>query len=286
MRLSMNQVTTYRWSFDEDLHAYRDAGYSAVGVWKRKLVDFGVDKGAELIADCGLEVSSLSWAGGFTGDDATTTNDNLDEARRTLDMAEAINAACVVLHPGCRNRHTRRHASRLLHSALDALLPHAAVAGVPIVLEPMHPACVGGWTFLTDPRETAALVAGYDSRWLRVAYDVYHAASCESAAAELDEIADLVGLVQIGDFAAAHTADADRCPLGEGRAPIRDVVTRLAAAGYEGALEVELRGPAIEPADYPRVLQQSKAYLSRACADAGQATRQASVSLADATAGG
>ena len=40
-RLSMNEMTTLRWSFEEDVQQYRAAGISAIGVWRRKLSDFG-----------------------------------------------------------------------------------------------------------------------------------------------------------------------------------------------------------------------------------------------------
>lgn len=79
-RLSMNEMTTYRWSFEEDVARYTAAGIGAIGVWRQKLSDFGEDKGVELLAESGLQVSNLLWAGGFTGSDGRSLRDSIDDA--------------------------------------------------------------------------------------------------------------------------------------------------------------------------------------------------------------
>ena len=66
-RLSINELTTYRWSFEEDVAAFQSAGVPAIGVWRQKLSDYGEAKGAELLVESGLAVSNLLGAGGFTG---------------------------------------------------------------------------------------------------------------------------------------------------------------------------------------------------------------------------
>ena len=39
--LSMNETTTFRWSFEEDVARYAAAGIPAMGVWRQKLSDCG-----------------------------------------------------------------------------------------------------------------------------------------------------------------------------------------------------------------------------------------------------
>ena len=79
--LSVNEMTTYRWSFEEDVTRYRDAGIEAIGVWRQKLADFGEERGLELLAHSGLKVSNLLWAGGFTGSDGHSYQEGLADAR-------------------------------------------------------------------------------------------------------------------------------------------------------------------------------------------------------------
>ena len=79
--LSMNETTTYRWSFEEDVAQYAAAGIPAIGVWRQKLSDCGQSRGIELLAQKGLKVSHLLWAGGFTGSDGRTFRESVDDAR-------------------------------------------------------------------------------------------------------------------------------------------------------------------------------------------------------------
>ena len=116
--LSMNEITTYRWSFEEDVENYQEAGYSAIGLWRNKLTDSDEDEAIELLAESGLEVTHLSWAGGFTGSDGRTLAESVDDANEALRLAADIRAKCIVLYSGGRNNHTFRHAGRLLRSAL------------------------------------------------------------------------------------------------------------------------------------------------------------------------
>ena len=47
-RLSINEITTFRWTFEEDLAAYQAAGIQAMGVWRQKLSDCGEEKAIDL----------------------------------------------------------------------------------------------------------------------------------------------------------------------------------------------------------------------------------------------
>jgi sugar phosphate isomerase/epimerase len=255
----MNQMTTYRWTFEEDLHHCRNAGYDGIGVWVRKLRDFGDERAVELIADSGLAVSNVSWEGGFTGADATTTHENLAAARDTLALCGALGAGCLTIYSGGRNGHTSRHADRLLRSALDRLLPFAEEAGVPLAIEAMHPACADDWTILTDLPAALQLAKDYDTPALRLVLDTYHFPLNETAWPLLRELAAYLTVVHLGDVAAPHGVDQSRVELGEGVAPLAGIVQTLTEAGYAGFYDVKLLGPGFDEADYDRLLRHSRA---------------------------
>lgn len=257
MGLSMNEMTTYRWSFDEDLLKYREAGYTAIGVWLRKLRDFGEERAVELIEESGLEVSSVSWEGGFTGADASTAEENIASARDTLDLCAEIGAKCLVLYTGGRNGHTRRHAERLFRCALDQILPQAEEAGVPLAVEPMHPACADGWTFMTSLESALELVEEYETPALRVAIDTYHFPVEGPELAVLRELARYAAVVHLGDYSDPHGVDQARAPLGEGLAPLAKILDALSRGGYRGFCDVKLMGPEIGPCEYDELLRQS-----------------------------
>jgi len=256
--LSMNEVTTFRWSLEEDLENYRRAGYRSIGVSRHKLTDMDAERAVDLIAASGLCVSNLSCAGGFTGIGGGTLREGIDDAADALRLAAAMQAGCLVIHPGGRNNHISRHALRLLCTALDELLPLAEDCEVPLAVEPMHAACAAEWTFLTDMETVLQLLEEYRSDFLKLAYDTYHSPWERPDRNLLGEIAGHVGIVYLADRRQPPSIDQDRCPLGQGVLPLGEIVATLFEAGYTGPFDVRLMGPEIEARDYWTWLQQSQ----------------------------
>ena len=257
-RLSMNEMTTYRWSFDEDVRNYSAAGIAGIGVWRQKLSDFGEDKGLELLRDTGLAVSSLLWAGGFTGSDGRSYKDSVEDAREAIRLARRLEAGCLIVYSGARAGHTHNHARRLFKSALDELLPAAVEAGVTLAIEPMHEGCAAEWTFLTTLNESLALLREIDDPALKLVIDTYHLGHDPALVEQLPEVADRIAIVHLGDAKAPPEGEQSRCRLGEGTVPLASILGALTKAGYQGFYDVELMGEEIETVDYQELLQHSK----------------------------
>ena len=255
--LAMNEMTTYRWSFEQDIEQYMAAGIGQIGVWRPKLADFGEMKGIDLVAESGLAVSSLHWAGGFTGSDDRSYAESLQDAREALRIAAELQANCLVVHSGARAGHTRNHARRLLQQALYDLLETAQEACVPLALEPMPRESASDWTFLHTLDDTMELIERIDSPWLKIAFDTYHLGHDVAALERIPELVSRIALVQLADANGPPSDEQDRFPLGRGNLPLEEIVSRLRSAGYAGALEVELMGPEIEASEYRALLRQT-----------------------------
>jgi sugar phosphate isomerase/epimerase len=256
--LSMNQMTTYRWSFEEDLQHYAAAGFGAIGVWRHKLSDFGEEKGAELIREHGLQVSSLAWAGGFTGGDGRTLQESLEDALDAVRVAAELQATALLIHTGSRAGHTHNHARRLVKSALAEVANFAGERGVLLAVEPMHPGCAADWTFVTTLAEALDLVADVDSPALKIALDTYHLCHEGVPAIDHPEVLEQIAIVQLGDAKLPPAGDEqNRCRLGEGCIPLSDIVSRLVRSGYRGFWEIELLGEDVESSDYCELLAES-----------------------------
>jgi sugar phosphate isomerase/epimerase len=260
-RLSVNEMTTYRWSFDEDVQHYLAAGFEGIGVWREKLADYGEARGCKLLAESGLTVSSLQWAGGFTGSDGRPHTEAIDDAFEAVELAAKLQAGCLLVHSGARAGHTQKHARRLLQMAINKILPYAETMNVVLALEPMHPGCAGGWTFLTDFSEALAFVHDYDSPHLKLTFDSYHLTHDVAILEQLSSIVPDIGMVQVGDARRAPRGEQCRCRLGEGILPLSRVVNRFMESGYRGYFEVELLGEEIETDDYHELLQHSRQTL-------------------------
>lgn len=256
--LSMNEITTFRWSLEEDVENYLEAGYSGIGVWRCKVSDGDENYAIDLLNGSGLKVTHLSWAGGFTGSDGRSAAESINDAFDALRLAAAIQAGCLVIYAGGRNNHTFRHAGRLLRAAIDELLPFAEAAEVPLTIEPMHAACAKDWTFLTDLPSVMSLIEEYSSPYLKIAYDTYHFPIQGRERDVLRRIAPHIGIVHLGDRRESPSLEQERCPLGQGQLQLGKVISTLQQAGYTGAYDVKLLGSELEAFDYWTILEQSQ----------------------------
>ncbi len=257
-RLSCNEMTTYRWSFEEDVLQYRKAGMGAIGVWRQKLSDFGEDRGIDLLHDSGLRVSNLLWAGGFTGSDGRTFREALEDAHDAIKLAAALHADCLVVYTGARAGHTHKHARRLANDALADLLPAAEEQNVTLAIEPMHVSYATDWTFLTELVDTLELLTTCDHSRLRLVFDTYHLGWESDILNRVLELTPWIGVVHLGDGRRGLGPEQERTRLGEGDVPLREMIHALENAGYTGFYDLELIGQDVENCDYVELLDHSR----------------------------
>ena len=266
-RLSMNEMTTYRWSFEEDVSHYVTAGIPAIGVWRQKLSDFGEDKGIELLAEHQLMVSNLLWAGGFTGSDGRSHSESIEDGEEAIRLAAAMKAECLVLYTGGRGGHTLNHARRLITSALSDLAEFAAQFNIVLAVEPMHIGCAVEWTFLTDLDETLDVLDEVGSPHVKLVFDTYHLGHSEDVLTSISDVASRIAIVHLGDAKSPPAGEQNRCRLGEGDLPLKRIMAELSAGGYKGWFDVELMGEEIESQEYVGLIAHSKeAYGELICA--------------------
>lgn len=260
-QLSINELTTYRWTFEEDVRRYREAGIPAIGVWRQKVSDCGEDRAVHLIQDSGLQVSNLLWAGGFTGSDGRTFGDSIDDAREAIALAGRLQAESVVVYSGGRSGHTHNHARRLLAGALNELLPVARDHGVKLALEPMHEACAAEFTFLTGIDDLLEVFEQVGDESLAFVYDTYQLGFDERSLERINEIIDRIAIVHLGDALQPPDGEQNRCQLGHGELPLAESIAALLTAGFNGYFDVELIGEAVEDSDYQTLLQHSRDFV-------------------------
>jgi sugar phosphate isomerase/epimerase len=257
--LSMNEITTFRWSLEEDVQHYAAAGFAALGVWRHKLSDFGEEKGAELIRDHGLQVSSLAWAGGFTGSDGRSHRESIEDALEAVRTAAELHASTLLVHTGARAGHTHNHARRLVKAALSEVAQLAGEHGVTLAIEPMHAGCAADWTFVTSWAEALDLVTEVDSPALKIVLDTYHLCHAGLPAVDHPEVLEQIAIIQLGDAKLPPDGgEQNRCRLGAGCIPLAEIVPRLVRCGYRGFWEIELLGEDVETTDYVELLVESR----------------------------
>jgi sugar phosphate isomerase/epimerase len=261
--LSINETTTFRWSFEDDVAHYAAAGIKAIGVWRQKLTDCGLPKAKELLSQHGMQPSHLFWAGGFTGSEGHSYRESIADTSETLRLAALLGTKCLVLCTGARSGHTFNHARRLVICALKELAPVAEELGVVMAIEPMHPGCAGQCTFLNSLDDAMTVLSAIDNPYAKLVLDTYHVGQSDHLVERIPEIASRIALVQLGDAKSPPKGEQNRCRLGDGKIPLRPIVCALRAAGYDGFYDVELLGEEIESIDYLALLEHAKDAYAR-----------------------
>jgi sugar phosphate isomerase/epimerase len=263
--LSMNETTTFRWSFEEDVARYAEAKIPAIGIWRHKLSDCGLEKAIELLAESNLQVSHLFWAGGFTGNDGRNYRESIEDAAEAIQNAATLHCHTLAICTGPRAGHTLNHTRRLVHGALTELTPLAQELGVTLAIEPMHKGCADQWTFLTSLKDTLDFLASLANPQVKIVLDTYHVGQEPGVIEQIPAIVPQIAIVQLGDARCPPAGEQNRCRLGEGVVPLKEIITALKAGGYDGFYDIELLGEELETADYPSLLQHAKEAFAQLC---------------------
>jgi sugar phosphate isomerase/epimerase len=256
-QISVSEFSTYRWSFEEDLLRYQALGCNSIGVWRRKIEDYGQQDAIDLVHESKMDVSSVHWAGGFTGSDGRSYVEGVDDAVEAIELASQLNAGCLILHPGGRNGHTNSHAMRLIESALTTLVPVAQDYGVKLALEFIPGFTQSPWTFIHSFKQTWQLLEMFPAEHLGLVLDLYHVGFNEPTMQRMDELIDRIALVQLSDRENIGLDEEFRLPLGEGSVNLTAWLDQLDSLGYQGPLELELHGLGTEGIDYFELLDSS-----------------------------
>lgn len=239
-RLSLNQLTTLRWSIEKDLQAYQSLGIPAIGVSWRKLLEHGVQRSIRLIRQADIPVSNVSWVGGFTGQNGFGCEEIVLEAKRAIRVAGQLRAKTLTVISGPQNRHIDSHARRLLCSGLNELTSLAENYDVCLCLQPMHAIYGSNWSFLHQLDQALDVIGEIDHSHLKLALGTYHVGDEPDLCGRIESFVERIGSVQLADRSGNPVGENERLIPGEGCLPILEIVGALESAGYNGWYETEV----------------------------------------------
>jgi sugar phosphate isomerase/epimerase len=258
-------MTTYHWSLLEDVIGYHAAGVRSIGVWRRKLCDFGEERGVELLRESGLTVSNFSSAGGFTGSDGQTFREAVDDALEAVRLAAELRAGCLVVVTGGRAGHTFNHARRILRDALWEIGDAAGRLGLSIALQPVHRRPIERWSFLTTLDATLDMLAWCDHPRVGMVFDFFHLWREPDLCRRISDALPWIKLAALCDARPPARSDDDRCLPGEGQVPLAEIVGALETSGFRGFYDIQLMSDHCWRTDYAALLSDCRAALARVC---------------------
>ncbi|MER8949854.1 sugar phosphate isomerase/epimerase family protein [Mesorhizobium sp. M0809] len=243
-RIAINQATTRaQWDFRESVEGYARHGVRGIGVWRDAIERCGMADAKRLLADNGMTVTGLNRAGPVVGLDEGARRAALDDARRAIDQAAELSAACLPVLPGSlRSKSKDMNAVRIQYrEALAELLSPARKAGITLALEPLHPMLAADRSCMNTMADANDLCDAL-GQGIGIIVDVYHVWWDSRLEAEIRRAGKdrLVGF-HVSDWL-VPTRDLvfDRGMMGDGIIDLRRIRRWADGAGYEGPVEVEI----------------------------------------------
>jgi sugar phosphate isomerase/epimerase len=260
-RLSLNQITTNRWSLAEALEGCLRAELPAIGIWRHKIAEVGLQESRRLVRQAGLHVSSVCRGGMFPAATAEERARRIEDNRRAIDEAAELAADTLVLVCGPPPDRDIAAARRMVEDAITELVPYARERNVAMAIEPLHPMYAAERSCITSLEEANALA---DKLAVGIVVDVYHVWWDAMLERELARARGRIRGFHICDWL-VPTPDMlmGRGMMGDGCIDIHRIRTLVEAAGYNGFIEVEILNQRIWDQPGDDVLQLMKErYLS------------------------
>ncbi|WP_266383181.1 sugar phosphate isomerase/epimerase [Streptomyces canus] len=262
-RFSINQMTVKQLSLPELVDACRELGIGNVGLWREPVQSYGVEATAKLVRDAGLTVTTLCRGGFFTAIDPEERAAALDDNRRAVDEAATLGTDTLVLvsgglPAGSKDLHGARER---IADALSVLGPYAEEHGVKLAIEPLHPMYASDRCVVSTLTQALDLAERFPARQVGVTVDTYHIWWDDNAPAQIARAGagGRIHTFQLADWTTPLPEGVlnGRGQIGDGAIDMREWQRYVEAAGYTGAIEVELFNDALWARDGREVLAET-----------------------------
>ena len=245
-RLSLNQITAERATLEQAVNACARHGVPYIAVWRHKLAETGLAWAAKVIREAGLRVSSVCRGGMFPAATRAEREARIDDNRRAVDEAAALEAEVLVLVCGPAPDRDIAAARRMVADGIAAIVPYARERGVRLAIEPLHPAFAAERSCITTLREARCLAERLDGAAVGIIADVYHIWWDPDVHEEIARAGErLVGFHVSDWLVPARDVLMNRGMMGDGVIELRRLREAVEHAGYTGPIEVEIMNQTI-----------------------------------------
>ena len=245
-RLSLNTMTTKQLSLSQVVRVASEAGVSALGLWRDRVQELGVETAARVLQDAGLRASSLCRGGFLTAAEPGAVRTAIEDNRRAIDEAATLGAPELVMVVGglpAGDRDLAAARSRVGERLAD-LVPYAEERGVRLALEPLHPMYVADRAVLSTLKQALEMSADHPAHVVGVVVDTFHIFWDPEATAMIRRAGaeGRISAYQVCDFNLPIPEDAllARGMMGDGHIDFPHWTRAVTAAGYDGDVEVEI----------------------------------------------
>ena len=246
-RLSLNQATVKHLSLAEAVALCVRHDIPAIGLWRDRVAEAGLAEAAAAVRAAGLRVSSLCRGGFFTRaapDDPdgrrAAQADNLAAIAEAAELGtDTLVLVCGGLTPGQRDLGLAR---RMVADAIGELVPEAQRLGVRLGIEALHPMFCADRCVISSLGEAVDLALRFPADAVGVVVDTYHVWWDARLADQIARAGRRIVSYQVCDWVLPLPQDTllGRGHLGDGVIDFGSITAGVAAAGYDGYIEVEI----------------------------------------------
>ncbi|CAL9461982.1 sugar phosphate isomerase/epimerase family protein [Streptomyces sp. enrichment culture] len=272
-RFSINQMTVKQLSLPELTTACAELGIGHVGLWREPVQAYGVEAAAKLVRDAGLTVTTLCRGGFLTAVDPGERAGALADNRRAVDEAAALGTDTLVLVSGGLppGEKDLRAARERIADALAELGPYAERHGVRLAIEPLHPMFASDRCVVSTLAQALDLAERFPARQVGVTVDTYHIWWDDRAPEQIARAGagGRIHTFQLADWTTPLPEGVlnGRGQIGDGAIDMREWKGYVEAAGYTGAIEVELFNEGLWARDGREVLAETAARFAAHAGD-------------------
>ncbi|WP_328884450.1 sugar phosphate isomerase/epimerase family protein [Streptomyces sp. NBC_00299] len=256
-------MTVKQLSMPELVDACRESGVAGVGLWREPVQAYGLEATAKLVRDAGLTVTTLCRGGFFTAIDPAERAAALDDNRRAVDEAATLGTDVLVLvsgglPAGSKDLHGARER---IADALAVLGPYAEDHGVKLAIEPLHPMYASDRCVVSTLAQALDLAERFPAHQVGVTVDTYHIWWDDNAPGQIARAGagGRIHTFQLADWTTPLPQGVlnGRGQIGDGAIDMREWLGYVTAAGYTGAIEVELFNDGLWARDGREVLAET-----------------------------
>ncbi len=243
-RFSLNQATTKYWPLPEVVRASAQAGLRWIGLWREPVAEYGLERAAKLVADAGLDVSSLCRGGFLTATDPGERRRRVDDNRRAIEEAAGLGCTALVLVSGGLPTGSRDidGARTMVRDGIAELAPYANEHGVRLAIEPLHPMFASDRCVVSTLGQAIDVVEDVSHHAVGVVVDAYHVWWDPAVYAQIARAGSRIVSFQVCDWVTPLPEGAllGRGMVGDGVIELRRLREACDGAGYDGPIEVEI----------------------------------------------
>lgn len=201
IRLSLHDTALDHQTFEASVRQAAASGWTQISLMRRTLWRGETSSLVELLRHHQLRVSTLGWAGGFTGLSGFTYREAIADGRTALAEAVELGAETLLIAPGARGTHTYRHSQRMVTDGIKALADLAARQQIRLaVLATPSRRRFANWTSLNTLESLQPFLDSVNTPTVGLALPLHHWQHCPTAATIFSSMADRIQMVTSTSF--------------------------------------------------------------------------------------